>query len=104
MQLSGYAFVMSDNSEIYIAPKDGVDSCMATHDHLEITIDVLKGSFKAKILDKAAQTLGVLEFKKALFEVPEGGTRDKDDPGNVGILWCRATNCCCNCGAGWICG
>lgn len=46
MKLSGYAFTMSDNSEIYIAPKDGVDSCMATHDQLEITINVKMGRLR----------------------------------------------------------
>ena len=104
MQLDGFAFRLSDDSEIYVVPKEGTASCTATHDHFELSIDVPNGSFKARPTNPSANALGILEFKKAKFEVPEGGLRTDDDAGNVGVLWCRASGCCCNCGAGWICG
>ena len=104
MKLEGFAFSLSDGNEIYVAPVAGVDSCTALHDGFELTIDVKAGAFKARHVEPGVAAVGVLEFKKAQFEVPEGGMRSDDNDGNVGVLWCRATGCCCNCGAGWICG
>lgn len=104
MKLSGYAFRLSDDSEVLISPQQGVSSCTAVHDDFEITIDVANGSFQARPTKERAQALGVLSFRKAEFEVPDGGLRADDGGGNVGVLWCRASGCCCNCGSGWVCG
>lgn len=104
MVINGYAFNLSDGNEVLIAPRPGVSSCTATHDDFQITINLTNGSFVAKSLNQNNLMLGVVQFRLASFEVPEDGLRENDDSGNSGILWCRASGCCCNCGAGWICG
>lgn len=104
MKMDGYAFQLTDGSDVYIAPQSGVDFCKAVHDDFEISIDLTNGSFIAKNIGDNPAALGVIEFKKAVFEVPDGGRLTDEDEGNVGIAWCRASGCCCNCGAGWICG
>ncbi|MDC5602475.1 hypothetical protein OSH17_12490 [Acinetobacter baumannii] len=106
MKAKGYTLKLSDGSDIMIAPREDIKQCFATHDGVKITIDTENQSFSLELLGDARDKkgkLGVIEFKRATFEIV-GETRDGDDKDNVGILWCKATNCCCNCGSGWVCG
>lgn len=104
MRVSGYEFKMLSGNDVHIAPRPGAAKCVALHDGFEISIDTSTGAFTARAVEPHASNEGILSFRKAEFEFPESSARASDDEDTIGVLWCRATNCCCNCGAGWVCG
>jgi hypothetical protein len=104
---SGFAFSLSNGKgrEFFVAPFDGVDSCTVKHKTIEIEINSKEGSFRV-VGDQASRegSVRILSFRRLEVDVPTRPRQLKEELEKVHTLDCFPTDCCCNCGDGWICG
>jgi len=97
MKKIGYAFLLSNEKELLIAPEKGVDTCKIVHKGIEITLNAEHGSFQAKNRrTSGAEALSIVGFRKTEVNIAQSKT--------VHSLDCTVTGGCCDCGDGWICG
>lgn len=93
----GFVLKLSNGQEFKIVPEEGVEQCTVSRGDVEITLVVDTGEFNIK-----QKSIGVVEFLRAELDVTTDNIAQ--DNSNIGVLWCRVSGCCCNCGDGWTCG
>ena len=108
----GFFIQLSDDSDISIIPDSYSKECSISLGSFAIKINGSEQLFEIEhdqATPRSAQVF-IKSLKKRAFEdapeKPAGcscGPKAVEAGDDVGTLGCRVSNCCCNCGGGWIC-
>ncbi len=110
----GFEFELSNGTILKVVPNAGVDNCVISHGESEIEIDVQNTSFRiAALAGKGIAAIpAVVRFEIKELTVTNCVESEVVNEGQYNTRACLtcdgetccATNCCCDCGCGWVCG
>ena len=109
----GFEFELSNGTILKVVPNDGADTCAISHGDTKVEIDVKSASFcvSAPAGKLTASIPTVVRFGAKEFVVSDcvTGSAVGDAPHIMRTCMpcngtsCCVTNCCGDCGCGWIC-
>ena len=110
----GFEFELSNGAILKVVPNAGVDNCVISHGDSKIEIDVKNTSFRTVALaGKAIAAIpAVVRFEIKELTVTNCVENDEVNDVQHGMRACLScdgetccvSNCCCDCGCGWVCG
>ena len=111
---NGFEIELSNGNILRVVPNAGVDNCVVSHGDSEIEIDVKNASFRIVALagKSIAGIPAVVRFEKMEITVTNCVESESVDDGDHNVkacltcdgVTCCVSNCCCDCGCGWVCG